>query len=113
MNNRPSRQDNHRSRRFILRHGTLLSVLLVLGVAVALSAVLAGAKGTKKGESPTAGVESRRSAKPAMRPLVVPPAVTVSLPDICAGAGSDITVPITVGDLTGQGVQAYDLQVTF
>ena len=36
----------------------------------------------------------------------------VSLPHVTGPTGSNITVPITVGDLTGQGVKAYDLQVT-
>ena len=40
-------------------------------------------------------------------------AVTVSLPHVTGPALSIITVPITVGDLTGQGVTAYDLQVSF
>jgi len=40
-------------------------------------------------------------------------AVNVSLPHVPGAMGSVISVPITVGDVTGQGVRAYDLQVTF
>jgi hypothetical protein len=40
-------------------------------------------------------------------------AVTVSMPHVTGPTLSNITVPVTVGDLTGQGVKAYDLQVTF
>jgi subtilisin family serine protease len=42
-----------------------------------------------------------------------PLAVTVSLPHVTGPTTTGITVPITVGDLTGQGVKAYDLQITF
>ena len=40
-------------------------------------------------------------------------AVTVSLPHVTGPTVTNITVPMTVGDLTGQGVKAYDLQITF
>jgi CSLREA domain-containing protein len=43
----------------------------------------------------------------------VSPAVTVSLANPTGAMGSNISLPITVGDLTGRGVKAYDLQVTF
>lgn len=39
--------------------------------------------------------------------------VRVSLPDLTLAQGTEITVPITVSDLTGLGVIAYDLQITF
>ncbi|MBK8466779.1 MAG: VCBS repeat-containing protein [Chloracidobacterium sp.] len=39
--------------------------------------------------------------------------IAVSLPSVTAQEGSTITVPITVGDLTGKGVISYDLQITF
>lgn len=39
-------------------------------------------------------------------------AVSLSLPDVTATPG-DITVPITISDMTGEGVFAYDLQITF
>jgi uncharacterized repeat protein (TIGR01451 family)/CSLREA domain-containing protein len=39
--------------------------------------------------------------------------VTVALPHVPAAPGSTISVPVTVSDLTGLGVKAYDLQVTF
>jgi hypothetical protein len=40
-------------------------------------------------------------------------AIAVSLPNANGAQGSNIVVPIAVGDLTAQGVKAYDLQVTF
>jgi len=43
-------------------------------------------------------------------PLVT---VNVSLPHVPGAMGSVISVPMTVGDVTGQAVRAYDLQVTF
>jgi hypothetical protein len=39
--------------------------------------------------------------------------VNVSLPHVPGAMGSVISVPMTVGDVTGQAVRAYDLQVTF
>ena len=39
--------------------------------------------------------------------------IPVSLPNVSGAMGSTISVPITVGDLTGQAVKAYDLQVSF
>jgi hypothetical protein len=39
--------------------------------------------------------------------------LAVSIPHVTGPTTSIITVPITVGDLTGEGVKAYDLQVTF
>lgn len=41
------------------------------------------------------------------------PIVAVSLPSMTAEDGSSITVPVTVSDLTGLGVIAYDLQISF
>ena len=41
-----------------------------------------------------------------------PLAVTVSLPNLTATPGP-ITIPITVGDLTNQGVISYDMQITY
>src|SRR6185295_2136982 len=40
-------------------------------------------------------------------------AVAVSLAHMTGPVGSILTVPMTVGDVTGQAVRAYDLQVTF
>jgi hypothetical protein len=40
-------------------------------------------------------------------------ALTVSLPHVTGPAGSNVSIPITVSDVTGFGVRAYDLQVTF
>jgi glucose/arabinose dehydrogenase len=42
-----------------------------------------------------------------------PTAVTVFLPHVTGPTTTNITIPMTVGDLTGQGVKAYDLQITF
>lgn len=39
--------------------------------------------------------------------------IPVSLPTQNATVGTNVVVPITVGDLTGNGVIAYDLEVTF
>ena len=61
-------------------------------------------------------VTSGNSIKVGGSPAIGPNAtlsVTVSLPNVTGPTGSNITVPMTVGDLTGQGVKAYDLQVTF
>ncbi|HWQ32963.1 MAG TPA: BACON domain-containing carbohydrate-binding protein [Blastocatellia bacterium] len=38
---------------------------------------------------------------------------TVSLPSITATPGTNITIPITVGDLTGKNIIAYDFDLTF
>jgi subtilisin-like proprotein convertase family protein len=43
----------------------------------------------------------------------IAPTVNVSLPHVTFPIATNFTVPITVGDLTGQGVKAYDLQITF
>ena len=40
-------------------------------------------------------------------------AVTVSLPNTSAASGSSVSIPITVGDLTGLAVVAYDCTLTF
>ena len=40
-------------------------------------------------------------------------AVAVSLPNATGATGTNVTIPITVGDLTGQGVIAYDFVVIF
>ena len=39
--------------------------------------------------------------------------VAVSLPHVTGPTGSNISVPITVGDLTGKFVKSYDFQITF
>lgn len=52
------------------------------------------------------------TATPTATPTVDPSAIAVSLPAISAEPGL-ISVPITVGDLTGREAIAYDLQVTF
>lgn len=40
-------------------------------------------------------------------------AINVSLPQLTAASGANLTVPIAVGDLTGRGVNAYDFTLTF
>jgi len=40
-------------------------------------------------------------------------AVQVSLPSLTAGTGASLILPITVGDLTGRGVLAYDFDLTY
>ncbi len=39
--------------------------------------------------------------------------VQVSLPSLVAGSGSSLILPITVGDLTGRGVLAYDFDLIY
>jgi uncharacterized repeat protein (TIGR01451 family) len=39
--------------------------------------------------------------------------ITVSLPNTSGSAGTTVLIPVTVGDLTGQNVTAYDLNVSF
>jgi hypothetical protein len=46
-------------------------------------------------------------------PTQTPVTVPVSLPVVSVSPGSDITVPITVGDTTGLQITSYDLQVTY
>jgi Cohesin domain/Carboxypeptidase regulatory-like domain len=40
-------------------------------------------------------------------------AIPVSLPNASGGTGFTVTIPITVGDVTGRGVIAYQFNVTF
>jgi hypothetical protein len=42
-----------------------------------------------------------------------PTPVSVALPAMTAPPGSEVTIPITVGDTTGLQITSYDLQVTF
>ena len=58
--------------------------------------------------TPTATATNTATATPAGTPGAVP----VSLPNISPFQGA-VTVPITVGDLTGLSVISYDLQVSF
>ena len=46
-------------------------------------------------------------------PSTVSSAITVTLPQASGAIGSAVTIPITVGDLTGRGVTAYDFTVAF
>jgi CSLREA domain-containing protein len=61
--------------------------------------------------SPTFTVNGIAQTPGASSPATV--AVTVSLPNVPGAPGSTISVPIMVSDLSGLGVKAYDLQVTF
>ncbi len=51
--------------------------------------------------------------KPAARALNATTPVTVSLPQASGASGSTVTIPITVSDLAGLGVVAYDLTLVF
>ena len=42
-----------------------------------------------------------------------PLAISVSLPNAMGQHGLTVSIPISVGDMTGQGVRSYDLQVSF
>jgi hypothetical protein len=59
--------------------------------------------------APPAGEGNRRALRPSSPQVTV----NVSLAHVPGAMGSVISVPMTVGDVTGQAVRAYDLQVTF
>ncbi|MFN0277528.1 MAG: reprolysin-like metallopeptidase [Pyrinomonadaceae bacterium] len=59
--------------------------------------------------TPTASPTSTPTSTPTPPGVIIP----VTLPAISASPGSIITVPVTVGDLTGNEVISYDFQVTF
>ncbi|MBS1791708.1 MAG: VCBS repeat-containing protein [Acidobacteria bacterium] len=40
-------------------------------------------------------------------------AIQVSLPELVAGAGTSLILPVTVGDLTGRGVLSYDFDLVY
>lgn len=68
----------------------------------------------------TATSSATNTATPAISPTSTATAtatpagsLSVSLPVSAATPGSEITVPITVGDTTGQNITSYDLQITF
>lgn len=63
--------------------------------------------------TPTNTPTSTSTNTPTSTPTIDPLAVHVSLPDVSGTVGSVITIPITVGDLTGRGAISYDLQVSF
>src|SRR6476469_140726 len=42
-----------------------------------------------------------------------PLAINVSLPNVGGAPGTMISIPVSVGDMTGQGVRSYDMQVSF
>jgi hypothetical protein len=51
---------------------------------------------------------------PTFTPTATPnTSLVISLPVLSATSGSEITVPITVGDTTGLNITSYDLQITF
>lgn len=54
----------------------------------------------------TAFDELARASSPAQQ-------VSISLPNLSATTGASVTIPITVGDLTGKGVIAYDFDLAF
>ena len=55
----------------------------------------------------------KRSDTSESRSRDIPLTVNVSLPNISGTQGSAVSIPVTVSDLTGQGVRSYDLQVSF
>jgi hypothetical protein len=59
--------------------------------------------------TPTNTVTGTATSTPTQTPVTV----QVSLPVVTASPGSDITVPVTVGDTTGLQITSYDLQVTY
>jgi len=65
---------------------------------------------TGGGGSPTP--TSTNTATPTASPTGTP-LISVSLPNQNASTGTTISVPITVGNLTGRGVISYDLNVDF
>jgi hypothetical protein len=68
---------------------------------------------TVSGATPTGSPSSTpATATPTASPTGTPP-IPVSLPHVNAAAGSLITIPVTVGDLTGRGVISYDFQISF
>jgi uncharacterized protein (TIGR03437 family) len=52
-----------------------------------------------------AGLNKQRALSPAQ--------VAISLPQISASAGSSVTIPITVGDLTGRNFLSFDFDLTY
>ncbi len=41
------------------------------------------------------------------------PLLSVSLPNVTASPGTEVTIPVTVGDTTGLQITSYDFQITF
>src|SRR3982751_2083931 len=73
-----------------------------LGLQNALEPVLSAA--------PAQLAAATRSRNPILSPAGV--SIPVTLPSVTATPGT-ITVPVTVGDMTGAGIFSYDLQITF
>src|SRR5436190_4578946 len=77
---------------------------------IALVFVIGWKAGINSGAGPSyAGTMDVLGATPTPTPTPIP----VTLPNLAGAAGSNLTVPVTVGDLTGRSVLSYDLQVTF
>ncbi len=59
---------------------------------------------------------STNTSTPTTTPTATPTAgisLAVSLPIVSATPGSEITLPVTVGDTTGFNITSYDLQITY
>lgn len=64
--------------------------------------------------TPTRTPTNTPTRTPTATPTGTPvPSVPVSLANVSGTSGSVVTVPVTVGDLTGLGIIAYDFQVTY
>lgn len=69
-------------------------------------AVLVGDVSGNWSAGATAFDELARTSSPSQQ-------VSISLPNLSATTGTSVTVPVTVGDLTGKGVIAYDFDLVF
>ena len=63
--------------------------------------------------TPPTPLAERNQAKSESDSNVVSNAVRVSLPMLNAATNQNVTVPVSVGDVTGKGFLAYDLEVAF
>ena len=63
--------------------------------------------------SPTPTVTATNTATATATNTPLAGAVAVSMPSLNAPLGSSITVPITIGNTTGLGINSYDLQITY
>ena len=57
--------------------------------------------------TPTFTATNTATSTPTATPL------SVTLPVVTASPGTEVTIPITVGDTTGQQITSYDLQISF
>jgi uncharacterized protein (TIGR03437 family) len=69
-------------------------------------AVLVGDVSGNWAAGATAFDELARASSPAQQ-------ISLALPNVSATTGTSVTIPITVGDLTGKGVIAYDFDLVF